>query len=192
MRGMTPDVSDAVTAEVVRRALAVRLEFDTASSFITTLPFDITIDDETYVGVGKFGQISAVEESGDLASYSLTMELSAIPRDIIAVAFEEPYQSRPAYVWEVLLDEDERVIADPILVFRGRMDVMTIALGETATVRLECTNRLADWERPKMTRYSDEDQQRLHPGDFGCQYAAQMETKEITWPAAAWFKKHAQ
>jgi hypothetical protein len=192
MRGIDTEAAAAAVAETVSRVLLVTLEFDSATSYITTASRNIVWDGATYVGVGQFGSVSAIEESGELASYSLSMELTGIPRDVIAVALTEPYQNRMAQVYECLFDEDEQVIDSPVLMFRGRMDVMAVDLGETASITLSCTNRLADWERPKMTRYSDEDQQRLHPGDYGCQYAVQMETKEINWPNREWFKKHAQ
>ncbi len=190
-RGMTSEVLAASGAEVVKRVLLIELQFDSATSLITTAAQNIEWYG-TWLGVGQFGSVSAVEESGELAAYSLSMALTGIPRDIIAVALTEPYQNRPAIVYEAMMDGDEQIIGDPLIMFQGRMDIMTVDLGETASIQLECTNRLVDWERPKMTRYSDEDQQRLHPGDFGCQYAAQMETKEIVWPSKAWFKHHAQ
>lgn len=190
-RGMTTDVINRVTSETPRRVLAIELDFDSGVSRITTAPFDVTFDGDTYVGVGIAGRVSAVEESGELAAYSLSMELSGIPRDAIALALTEPYQNRPATVWEVVLDDDDQPIDGPIIAFRGLMDIMTVDFGDTATVTLQCTNRLADWERPKITRYSDEDQQRLHPGDVGCQYAAAMENREVVWPAKAWFRNHA-
>jgi len=193
-RGMTSAAIAAVTGEVARACYAVQLEFDGGVSRITTAPHDIVFNvegsPETFPGVGMLGAISATEESGELASYSLTLTLSAIPRDIISVALTEPYQGRPATVWVVLFDDSWQVVDAPTVIFRGRMDVMVVDLGDTASVTLTCINRLADWERSKMLRYSDEDQRRLHPGDVGCQYAAAMVERTVDWPSAAWFRSH--
>jgi hypothetical protein len=54
----------------------------------------------------------------------------------------------------------------------------------SVTVRLE--NRLADWERPRLRRYTDEDQQRAHPGDKGFEFVTSTVDKDIVWPASNW------
>lgn len=115
--------------------------------------------------------------------------LSGIPRDAIATALAESYQNRPATVWLVLFDDDWAPI-DPVVIFRGRIDQMIIELGATARVTVTLSSRLLDWERPRLKRYSDEEQQRDHTGDVGLQYASAVETFDITWPNKEWFRNH--
>lgn len=189
-RGMTTAAINAVLAEAAYRTVAAELVFDSAPVRIVGAPYSITIDGHEFLGVGLLGKIGVAEEGADLQAYSMTLELSGIPRDAIAAALTEPYQGRPATVWDVPMDEDFQPVADPVIIFRGRMDMMTVDIGAMANVSMTLLNRLADWDRPRMLRYSDVEQQRLHPGDLGLQYAAAMENKEIVWPARGWFQKH--
>ena len=189
-RGMTPAAILAVLAEAAVRTVAVQLDFDSAPVRLCGAPYPITIGSDEFLGLGVLGKISITEESADLQSYSMTLELSGIPRDAIALAFAEPYQGRAATVWEVPFDANWVPVIDPIVLFRGRMDQMQIQHGETSTVALTMLNRLANWERPTIRRYSDTEQQRKFPGDLGFQYASAMESKEINWPARGWFQRN--
>lgn len=184
MRSMSEAVLAAVQDEVVVRTVAVDLDFPSGVVRVNGSPADIEIYENIYLGVGGLGSISAVEESAELRAYGLTLSLSAIPRDIVAVALGQVYQGRRATVWEVILDRATMaVLANPVISFRGRMDTMTVTLGETATVTIACENRLADWERPRLRRYTHEDQQLTHPGDQGFRFVSQTAEKEIVWPA---------
>lgn len=189
-RGMTTAAIAAVMGEAAYRTVAAELVFDLAPVRITGAPYAISIAGNEFVGVGLLGKISTAEEAADLQSYRMTLQLSGIPRDAIALALTEPYQGRRATVWDVPMTAAFVPVADPVIIFRGRMDVMQIEIGDTASVTLSLLNRLGDWDRARMLRYSDEEQQRVHPGDFGLQYAAAMENKEIIWPSRAWFKNH--
>lgn len=187
-RGLTTAQVNALTDEAVRRALAIALEFDGGTSRVTTAPHDITLDGETFVG-GLLAEISAPEEVSELGATSMTAVLAGIPRDAIATALAESFQNRPATVWLVLFDANWAPI-DPVVIFRGRIDQMVIELGQTAKVTVTLSSRLLDWERPRIKRYSDEEQQAEHAGDVGLQYASAVETFEITWPAKEWFRSH--
>jgi len=181
-RPMTTAADTAVQAEVVDRTTAVALDFASGMVRLCGAPFDITIDGETFIGVGQLGGISVVEESAELQSYGLTISLQGIPRDSIALALTQSYQGRPGIVWEVPLTAAGLAVADPIVVFRGRMDQMTVELGATAAVRVQLQNRLVDWERARIRRYTSEDQQREHPGDLGFAFVSATAEKDIIWP----------
>lgn len=189
-RDLTFATITAVLAEQVKRVVAVALEFDSATLFATSAPYDITIGADTYLGVGSLGSISAIAENPGLQAPGVTLAMAGIPRDMVTSALTEDYQNRPVTIYEVPLNlSTEAPIADPIVIFKGRMDTMTIALdGETATVEIQCTNRLADWERTSAILFSDEAQQRLHTGDLGFEFASGMETRRVVWPSGEWFK----
>jgi len=84
----------------------------------------------------------------------------------------------------VILDGNAwTVVADPVIIFRGRMDQMDITLGDTAQVAVKLENRLADWERPKIIRYTYNDQQLRDPGDGSFRFLPATTEKEIVWPS---------
>ena len=71
---------------------------------------------------------------------------------------------------------------DSYQIFSGRMDVMTIdETGETCSITLTAENRLIDLERPRVRRYTSEDQKSLHPNDKGFDFVNSLQEAEIKW-----------
>lgn len=183
-RGLTTAVSNAVQAETVMRTCAVELDFAEGFVRLCGAPVDIVFGGVIFLGVGQLGGISNVEESTELRSYGLNLTLAGVPRDSVSLAMGSYYQGRSGTVWEVVLDPTTyQPLANPVIVFRGRIDQMIVKLGETATITLSMTNRLADWERPRLRRYTDEDQRRDFPSDDGFRFVPSTAEQEIVWPA---------
>ncbi len=188
-RGLSTAALAAVQGEVVTRSVAVELLYSSAPVRFAGTPFDIAIGGATFFGVGALGGVSAVEESAELRAYGMTVGLSGCPRDMVAVALTESYQGRRATVWEVLFDANGLPVADPLVIFRGRMDQMDIALGETATINVRLENRLADWERPRIRRYTAEDQRAAWPADKFFDFVPATTEKELIWPNRTFFER---
>lgn len=191
-RGLTTDALTAVRANAAFGTIAVQLNFVSGMFRACDLPppRSLLIDGDEFFGIGAVGSVSKISESGELASNGITLQLSGIPRDMVSVALGEEYQNRPATIWHVPLDDQWRQLGDPIVIFRGRMDTMPITIGETATIGMTVKSRLADWERLNGRRFSDWDQKQRYPTDRGFEYAAAMESRQVVWPARAWFERH--
>lgn len=190
MRFLTPEAEAAAGADHVLRTVAVALDFGSGMVRLNGSPGNIVIGLDEFLGVGQLGSISAIEESAALQSYGLTVALSGIPRDSVNLALTQTYQGRRGTVWDVLMNTTTwQVIADPVILFRGRMDTMSVTLGDTAVATVRLENRLSDWARPRMSRYSAEDQEKKFPGDEGLRFAAALESKSVIWPARGWFSK---
>lgn len=187
---MTAAAIAAAQSEVVSRTVAVRLSLPGGTVRVNGSAADLQLGDETFLGVGGLGAISFVEESAELRAYDCTLSLSGIPTDSIALALTEAYQGAPGTIWEVLFDRATGLpIVEPIVIFRGRIDQMTIELGQTATVTVTLQDFMADWERPRIRRYTDEDQRNRHPGDTGMRFLPATVEKQIIWPAGAWWDR---
>ena len=185
-RNLTPAAAAAVQADVVMRTVAVELMFDAAPVRLNGSLVPIMIGGVEFAGVGQLGSISTIEETAELQSAGIRLALTGIPRDALALALTEPCQGRRCTVWEVWLDrETGGVIADPSVVFRGRMDTMSARLGEVATVEVTIEDRLTDMDRPNLALYADEDQRRAHPTDGFFRFVPATAEKEIVWPAAS-------
>lgn len=190
-RGLTVAAQAAVSAETAVRSIAVALDFPSGVARWNSSPMDITIGGETFFGVGALGTISAAEEGIELRSYGMSVGITGIPRDAVALALGQAYQGRAGTVWEVILDRDTwRPVADPIVIFRGRMDQMDITLGKMAEVSVKLENRLTDWERPKIVRYTDADQRKRDPNDGSFRFLPATTEKEIIWPARSFWKNY--
>ena len=148
----------------------------------------ITVGGVTYLGSGTLGTISPVEETTDLAARGINFQLSGVPSALVAVALTENYQGKACSVLFGALDASGVLVASPVTIFAGRMDVMAINDdGLTSTIGLSAENRLVDFRRPREVRYTHEEQQNLYPpgpgtpGDLGLEFVNAIQEKQIYW-----------
>lgn len=182
MRNLTAAMVAALEAENVIPVLLVDLDFPSGLVAVHSAVGSITYGSVTYVGLGTLGEVEDIEEGGELQAYGVKMRLKGVPNEVISIALNEECQGRDARIFVAVLNHDMSLVDAPILTFSGRMDNMQILLGATQSeVLLTAENRLADWDRPRIRRYNDADQQSEYPGDLGMQFAEQMVNKTILW-----------
>ncbi|MCF6267637.1 MAG: hypothetical protein L3J57_13990 [Desulfuromusa sp.] len=180
-RDLTAATQTALTDVVVRPITMLLMELDSGTIAIHSGVGSVTHDGTEYLGVGNFGHISEIQESNDVAPSGVKATLSGIPSEYLSLVIGQHYQGRAAEVYIGLLNEDHTLIVDPALAFRGRVDYADIEIGEVASIVLSIESRLADWERPRIRRYTHEDQQAEFPGDMGLEFVAEMAEKPIVW-----------
>lgn len=186
-RDLTAAAESASQAGVVRPVMLVELDFP--SGFVRVNSSDRTIaldpggspsQTEDFLGVGRLGGVSTVAEGTELQASGVKLTLSGIPPAHIAAAFERA-QGRPGRIWLGFLDETYRLVVDPVLVFSGLIDDTTIDLGAMAKVTLSVENRMIAWERPKVRRYTNEDQQQRFADDKFFEFVNPTVEKELLW-----------
>lgn len=183
-RNITAATNNAAQDNVARPVLMVMLDFASAPVYANSSPYSFTVDGNEYLGVGTLGDISSVQEGTQTQAYGIHMTLSGIPTEMVSIALADHYQGRTAKIYLGLLDDNHQMIADPTLIFHGRIDVMDIAMGDTATIEVSAESRLADWSRPRVRRYTHEDQQNVFPADKGLEFVAAISDAQIIWGRA--------
>lgn len=185
---MARDIAAAVEAAAedsnVRPYLLVHLDYESGAVRIASTPFDITFDGDSYLGVGRLGSISAIQEGPEMKSYGISMQLSGIPTSYMTEMRQERFQDRACRIWLGFLDAGHRPIGTPAQLFGGRMDVVSFEVGETITATLTAESRLVDWERPRTRRYTDQDQQQAFAGDKGLEFVQATTEMELVWGRA--------
>lgn len=180
-RDLTVGMQSAVAAEVLRPVTMLKLLLDSGTVAVHSALGTITHDGVDYLGVGEYGSISEIQEGHRIAPSGVVATLSGIPSEYLSLVVGEHYQGRNAEVYLAALDEDHQLIVDPALAFRGRVDYADVQLGKEAAIALSIESRLVDWRRPRIRRYTHEDQQAQYPGDMGLEYVAAMADKPIIW-----------
>lgn len=180
-RDLSASVEAATLAAVVRPVIGVELDFASGTLRANSSPYTLTINGNSFLGVGLLGGIVPVEETSELGAYQMAMRLSGVPRDRVALALAEHVQGRDCSVWFVTLDESHAVVASPVKIFGGRIDNMLVTMGDTCDVTVTVENVLADWDRPRIRRYTDEDQKSVYAGDRFFEYVPAMQEKELVW-----------
>jgi len=168
------------TSEAPRAVLFAELDYPSGFVRVNSSDRAIVFSSNTYKGVGELGAVSSIGEASELQASGLELSLTGIDTANIAHAFENA-QGRAGKVWLGFLDTNYALVADPALMFSGRIDSVSVELGQVGTVRVALENRIVAWERPKVRRYTNEDQQQRFTGDLFLEFVAQTVNKELLW-----------
>ena len=190
-RPVTGAVATAIAQPNVGLLLFVEMLFDSAPLRVCSAGYNVDWNGFTWQGVGALGALEEVKEAEGGEVTGLGFVISGVPSSHIAIALGENYQGRVVNVYIGFLNlPTHAILADPVLEWSGRLDQMTVAdEGEFATIRVTAENELFDFARPAPLYWSNEDQQKLYPGDRGLEFAAQLTERALVWPAAEFFKK---
>lgn len=183
-RTLSSAMSNAISDSVVRPVLLLDLDFSTPIYFWSGYG-DLNFASNDYIGVGDLLNMSVAEETQDLGASGLTLTLSGINgTELLTKALSEDYQGSTVDLRLGAMNEDGTLIANPVTIFAGTMDVMTMQeSGEQATITLKVENKLQLLSRTKVRRYTNQDQKAVHPNDKGFEYVTNIAEKDITWGA---------
>ena len=181
-RVLSAAMKEMAVAKVVRPIFLVRMVFDSSELNIWSGVGDISFDSVTYTGLGDLLSISDIKETSDISATGINVSLSGVKTSLIAIAKDQDYQGRELTVRLGAFNETGSLIADPVIIFSGFMDTMTIAeAGTYSTISIAVENKLVAFERAKVRRYTAEDQKIEHPADKGFEFVTSIVQKEIFW-----------
>lgn len=164
----------------------VAMLFDTPLRY-TTAGHAITWDGNTYNPAG-LGSIDPIEDSaGEVQALQFT--LPGISEEQMALALTEPVEGTTVRVYDALVDPSTGVVADAVLAWSGTLNVPSIEDGPQATVIVTAEHRGMSALRPKPSRYTNDEQQRLYPGDTSLDIDPQTDSGPIAWPKASFFRQ---
>ena len=188
-RDLSTAQQTAVAAAHVRACHLIECQFASGTLRLAIAPWNIVSGGNTYQATGDLMTVDPVAESAG-SREGLQFTLSGLDPAIITIAATEPYRSRIVRLLRCYFDDDNAVIGTPSVRFIGRItNMQIIESNETCTVAVEVEHYEADLWRAAPLRWNDRDQQRLYPGDLGCQYAEQVVEKTVTWPGREAMKK---
>lgn len=180
----------ALSSQHIRWLIFAKVEFDFATLAFNSSLESKVFDGDTYLGAGSLGNVSqAVESSGlDPAEYEITF--SGVNDTVLSAAATEDYLNKHAIVHVAVLDEFDAIIGEPFVWFEGLTDSVNVNYGEQSTIVVNIRDRLTDWSRRRISRYTDGEQQSMHPGDKGLEFVTEVASRDIVWPAREWFKEN--
>jgi len=181
-RVLSNAMKEMAVAKVVRPIFLVHMVFDSSELNIWSGVGDLSFDSVTYTGLGDLLSISDIKETSDISATGINVSLSGVKTSLIAIAKDQDYQGRELTVRLGAFNESGSLIADPVIIFSGFMDTMTIAeAGNYSTISIAVENKLVAFERSKIRRYTAEDQKIDHPTDKGFEFVTSIVQKQIIW-----------
>ncbi len=181
-RTLPAALATELSATVLKPFYAIELAFDSGTIRFWTGYGEITANSETWTGSGTILGISNSNEQTDLSANGITLTFSGLESSFVAIALTENYRGRLLKCYLGCLDAENQPVSNLYQLFAGRMDVMTINEdGQTATMTISAENVLIDLERPRVRKYTDEEQRKRFPGDSSLELVASLQDKQISW-----------
>lgn len=181
-RGLSPAMIAALADPNLRLGLFFEGQFPSGYLRLWSGIAPISWAGQTWTGAGSLIGMGPVEETSSVVATGSSVSLSGIPTDLVAACISDARQGQSGKIWLGLLTEAGAIVADPDLIFAGRLDVPTIIDdADTCTISISYESRLIDLNRPREFRYTDESQKLLFPGDRGFEYVTVIQDREITW-----------
>jgi hypothetical protein len=166
----------------VRPALLALIDTESGAVRVWTGIGEITLDSETFYGIGTFGGVSNVEEASDLSAKGISFYLSGVPSQYLSVVLGDIRQGKQAKLWLGFIDESRTLVASPVLMFEGMTDVAKIQeSGEGAVITVTAEHKLLKLRKATHRYYSSEDQKREYSGDLGFDFVQGLQMKNIVW-----------
>ena len=203
-RDLSSNTIENISQDVVYPFFATELRFDGDNVLrLWTGQGTLVLEDGTnWIGTGNLLDISAIEETSELAVKGATLTLSGVPSEVLSLALSEPYQGRVCNIYfgtlsqgtllqesssYILLQDGSRIELETgekgfNEIFSGYMDQMNIEeSGETSTIQLLVENKLVDLERARVARYTSNYQKSIYAGDLGLDFVEDLQDKQISW-----------
>lgn len=136
----------------------------------------------TYLGVGKLGKISIIEESNSVYASGATITLEGVDTSDLADALSEITIGQPVKIYFALVNNTGEFLGTPVPIFVGLSDQVSISeSAESATIAIDVESKLAQLQRNREYRYTDQMQRYLHPNDAAFQYVNLLTNYLGTW-----------
>jgi hypothetical protein len=184
-RDLTSATITNISEATVYPFFAIELNFDSEILRLWTGQGTLTLPDTTqWIGTGTLLDISAIEETAEMAVRGATLTLSGVPSEILSLALSEPYQGRVCNIYFGTFTGGDLTTAPSNFdqIFSGYMDQMNIQDGaETATIELKVENKLVDLERARVARFTSGYQKSIYPSDKGLDFVESLQDREVFW-----------
>jgi hypothetical protein len=167
--------------DVVRPFLTIEMDYPDGMVRASTLQETVVIDGLTYYGMGVVGSLSPLQEGSENRSYGVTASLTGVPGNFFAYLKSQDVQGRAATIKVGFMNHAFEIVGALVTIFVGRMDTQDFSAGKETSVEVAIESLLIDWERARVRRYTDVDQQAVYPGDRGFEFVSALQNMDLVW-----------
>lgn len=188
MRDLSPEAIAALNGPTVALVILVEMLLSQPVR-LSTAAHAIDWDGKTFQGAGALGSVDTVQDATGEPK-SIKFVISGVPTELLSLAMSEAIRNKPVTMWLGVLDPVTHAVLDAPTLWTGTLDQMPISVGQgTSTIAVTSEHRGVTFARPKPLRYTDGDQQRLHPGDTSLRFVLSQSGAKDVWPAAGFLKQ---
>ena len=182
-RGLSTAVNNELATDKLNPVTLLYLNIGSGYRF-TDHYKDITYDSNTYSASSLFIKTSGVSESSEVDITNLTLEFTGVDQTILSLLLSGNYMDKEVEVYKGFMDANQALIADPFLLFKGRVESFNLDEDLTSSdVQIVVASHWADFDKIKGRKTNTNSQQLYFAGDLGFDYASQT-VQDIKWGRA--------
>ena len=155
-RSLTTAIKNELATNDIRPFHLLTIGFNTPVNFTDCgFPLTSTISGSsvTYTSSSFIIGVSDFTEEIDVTKSTLTIALSGADQTFISVVLNENVINDSVTIFRGLLADDNTLIADPFLLYKGNIESFEIQEGEKdSTVALSIVSHWADFEKKKWSK----------------------------------------
>ena len=183
-RTLTTAVKNELATNDIRPIHLISIGFSTPVNF-TDCSFSLTSSVSgssiTYSPSDHLIGISDFSEQTDVSKSSITLSLSGADQTFISVVLNENIINDSVTIHRGLLADDNTIIADPFLLYKGSIENFEIQEKETSsTLSLSIVSHWADFNKKNGRKTNNTSQQRFFSTDVGMDFSSQT-VQDIKW-----------
>jgi|SRR3990167_2134233 len=187
-RTITAGMQTAIAGESSAIAHFIELQFSGGTIRLVTAPHDISWNSLTWVGIGGALSFDSVSESGDINAAGLIMSLSGVDQTILAALLGQFYIGRTVQVWLCHFDTAGAIVADPLLLFNGKMnggfeieESRNQDKPGTVSISARMSDRLADLDFRKGVQMNPDSYKKVFSDDLFFDFISDLVGKKLNW-----------
>ena len=182
-RTLTTAVKNELLTDSLQPVTLVYINVGTGFRF-TDHYKDITYDSNTYSASSLFTRLSSVTESSEIEVSNITLSFSGADQTIISLFLSNNYMEKEAEVYKGFLNSSEAVIADPFLLFKGRIESFSIDESiNQSNANIIVASHWSDFSKIEGRKTNTGSQELHFSGDLGFEFASQT-VQDIKWGKA--------
>ncbi|MCW2763972.1 MAG: hypothetical protein JWR85_4173 [Marmoricola sp.] len=171
-------LTDSIKAKLVRPVMFCQIGTDV---FMNSSDRTMVINGNTYYATGELGTISPIQEGLSLTDAGWNMSLSHVPLNDID-ATTEALRTGKVVLMLGLVDDAYQLIEAPRQIAAGDIQTNNVTITDKfAVITLSVRSKMANWHRQSNSRYTDEYQQLIFPGDRGFSFVTDLVNRKIQW-----------
>jgi len=145
------------------------------TDFAHDINYDFGLGTETFLSTGRLASTSSFTEEMQLANPSISLVLTGANSADISLALTENFNNKRVVIRRGFYDSsgdtaDINIIADPFIVFDGRVDsyaIMDDPQSGEGTVTWKIASHWADWEKVAGRKCNNQNAQLFFPNEEG-------------------------
>ena len=183
-RALTTAIKNELATNDIRPFHLLTIGFSTPVNF-TDCSFPLTSSisgsSVTYTSSDFIIGVSDFTEEIDVTKSSLTISLSGADQTFISTVLNENVTNDEVTIFRGLLADNNSIIADPFLLYKGNIENFAINENtKSSVVNLSVVSHWADFEKKNGRKTNNTSQQRFFSTDVGMDFSSQT-VLDIKW-----------